>query len=575
MNAFNTMKKCGFGDYIYHIVTFNLDGGIRTGGGELLQRLLSGKDATPPVFTKTLYSFREWDSPVTDIVTSKTIKALYDVNVNVQFVAIGSNSIIISADGVNWLVSLADIGALFGDNGSGATGAICWNGSMFVAGGGGTINSRQLAYSFDGIYWFPSPTPYDMGGGGSSILTGYGKVYAICWNGSMFVAGGICGQGPANVLVYSYDGINWSLSDNADIFLLVGAICWNGSMFVAVGQGSGNTGSNSAYSTDGIHWTRRGIYPSTGIGFHRGRAICWNGSMFVAGGNQGDCEPLVYSYDGINWTASTNGKLLIYTGNNGGVGSICWNGSMFVAGCFGSNVAVYSYDGINWLNSDAGNVADSVGSICWNGSMFVAGGSTGAPSGQASIIYSYNGVNWFASPSADALMPNMCSSVCSKNAPNLYPPTNSDVMTNISYNITFNTGVGTWNDDTADNIILSVSEGYLPVYPTTIKAPTGYYATGWSPSLAVATENKTYTAQFAEIIPLNTVYFDLAGGTRTGGGALSQSVADNGYATEPTCSPPISHHPDHRNFTWIGWDTALGPITGNTTITALWQMNEF
>lgn len=336
MNAFNTMKKCGFGDYIYHIVTFNLDGGIRTGGGELLQRLLSGKDATPPVFTKTLYSFREWDSPVTDIVTSKTIKALYDVNVNVQFVAIGSNSIIISADGVNWLVSLADIGALFGDNGSGATGAICWNGSMFVA-----------------------------------------------------------------------------------------------------------------------------------------------------------------------------------------------------------------------------------------------GGSTGAPSGQASIIYSYNGVNWFASPSADALMPNMCSSVCSKNAPNLYPPTNSDVMTNISYNITFNTGVGTWNDDTADNIILSVSEGYLPVYPTTIKAPTGYYATGWSPSLAVATENKTYTAQFAEIIPLNTVYFDLAGGTRTGGGALSQSVADNGYATEPTCSPPISHHPDHRNFTWIGWDTALGPITGNTTITALWQMNEF
>ena len=59
-----------------------------------------------------------------------------------------------------------------------------------------------------------------------------------------------------------------------------------------------------------------------------------------------------------------------------------------------------------------------------------------------------------------------------------------------------------------------------------------------------------------------TVTFDLDGGTRTGGGALSQSVEKGKYATAPTCTK--------TGYTFSGWDKSLGPITANTTIKALW-----
>ena len=141
--------------------------------------------------------------------------------------------------------------------------------------------------------------------------------------------------------------------------------------------------------------------------------------------------------------------------------------------------------------------------------------------------------------------------------------------------ITFSVGDGSWTDNTTADAVIYVRRNYTPVCPRTIKAPDGYHFQGWSPSIIAVTENKTYTAQFAETIPLNTVYFDLAGGTWTGGGGLTQSVADNGYATEPTMNPPVSNHPDHRYFSFISWDLPLGPITSNTTITASWQMIDF
>lgn len=63
------------------------------------------------------------------------------------------------------------------------------------------------------------------------------------------------------------------------------------------------------------------------------------------------------------------------------------------------------------------------------------------------------------------------------------------------------------------------------------------------------------------------VTFDLAGGTRTGGGELVQTVQPGGNAIPPTCTKP--------GYTFAGWDGSYTNVTSNRTITALWEGDEY
>ena len=60
-----------------------------------------------------------------------------------------------------------------------------------------------------------------------------------------------------------------------------------------------------------------------------------------------------------------------------------------------------------------------------------------------------------------------------------------------------------------------------------------------------------------------TVTFNLNGGTRTGGGELTQTVAEGGAATAPTVS--------RSNYTFMGWDKPFDNVTANLTVTANWR----
>ncbi|MCL2048689.1 MAG: hypothetical protein FWG87_08165 [Defluviitaleaceae bacterium] len=62
--------------------------------------------------------------------------------------------------------------------------------------------------------------------------------------------------------------------------------------------------------------------------------------------------------------------------------------------------------------------------------------------------------------------------------------------------------------------------------------------------------------------PEFTVNFELAGGTHTGGGQISQTVAQNGAATAPTAT--------RSGWVFGGWDVDIANVTANITATAKW-----
>jgi hypothetical protein len=60
-----------------------------------------------------------------------------------------------------------------------------------------------------------------------------------------------------------------------------------------------------------------------------------------------------------------------------------------------------------------------------------------------------------------------------------------------------------------------------------------------------------------------TVTFNLDGGTRTSGGALTQTVSPGGAATAPVATK--------SNYTFTGWDKTFDNVTADITVTAQWR----
>ncbi len=84
-----------------------------------------------------------------------------------------------------------------------------------------------------------------------------------------------------------------------------------------------------------------------------------------------------------------------------------------------------------------------------------------------------------------------------------------------------------------------------------------------------ATDNYTITTRTDGTLTVAeqtyTITFNLNGGTRTGGGELTQIVAEGGAATAPIVT--------RNGYTFTGWDKAFTNVASNLAVTAGWSYN--
>lgn len=259
-----------------------------------------------------------------------------------------------STDGINWTASSS---GGFSSSGRG----VAWNGRIWVAVGNNAGATGSIKYSSDGINWANNNS------GGFST-----EGRAVAWNGRYWVAvGSTGGSGAAGTIQYSFDGINWT-NANTTFFSLGMAVAWNGRIWVANG-GDSTTAGSLKYSADGINWSNS---VSGGFVSGAGAGVAWNGRMWVAVGQQ-TSGSIQYSFDGSNWSnANFTFSALGY--------SVAWNGSLWVAG--GNNAGnsgslVYSRDGVNWTANASGGMG------------FVAGIAY-----SSNVVPSYNQTNFEIQP---------------------------------------------------------------------------------------------------------------------------------------------------------------------------------
>lgn len=130
------------------------------------------------------------------------------------------------------------------------------------------------------------------------------------------------------------------------------------------------------------------------------------------------------------------------------------------------------------------------------------------------------------------------------------------------YTVTFDLSGGTRTG--GGELIQSGDPGFSPNAPTTIKADSNFG--GWDKSFDSVEESMTVAALWTD----NKTYqvrFDLDGGTRTGGGELSQLVSP-GFAAEAPAA-------ERSGYDFKGWDKAFTNINAYTEIKAKWEIKKY
>jgi len=199
------------------------------------------------------------------------------------------------------------------------------------------------------------------------------KINQASWDGKKWVGVGKTG------IVYSKNGVNWTLIDT-DIFdIQSNSIIHDGKKWIAVGQGK----NSIAYSYDGFIWIP--VEKSTTI-ISSGNKLFYDGKIYVAVGT-GPVNSIAYSYDGITWNPVVSSAINLLSEVN----SVYSNGVIWIATGRGvENTIIYSNDGIVWRGNGKTTFVNSGNGIGWNGQLWIAVGE-----GTNTIAYSNDGVSWF------------------------------------------------------------------------------------------------------------------------------------------------------------------------------------
>jgi hypothetical protein len=230
--------------------------------------------------------------------------------------------------------------------------AVIWDGSRFVAGGGGAVGSTSVGAiltSADGALWR------------SVSSVGFSE---IAWNGSVYVGNGGYVEYPISI---SSDLVTWEPGSLEGVQRIRG-VAWGGSLFAAIG----NQGELLTSET-GREWHRVTV-PAGDL-----RDVAWGGGDFVVVGSDG---LLLVSPDGSTWTEASSGPRFW-------VSAVAWNGELFLAVGFGSAAVLTSPDGVVWLQHEVAELRYVVlNDLVWAGEQFVAVGDNGA------IATSSDGLSW-------------------------------------------------------------------------------------------------------------------------------------------------------------------------------------
>ena len=245
------------------------------------------------------------------------------------FCTVGTNSIITSTDGVNWISRVSP------NNNDWRS--ICWSPDLGIFCAVAINGTTNVMISYNGIDW---------------ILITSGNTNAwvsICWSPNLAKFCAVAITGTNNRIMTSDNGITWNLqtTNNSDW----SSICWSQelSLFCAISETNGQVMT----STNGIVWTTYSI--NANIEYN---SICWSPDLdiFCAVGD----NSIITSNNGIKWTLQTSPINVNWR-------SVCWIPELKLFCAVAYNTLIISFDGIEWkLKSVATGLWEN---ICWSNEL--------------------------------------------------------------------------------------------------------------------------------------------------------------------------------------------------------------